>query len=163
MQIINCGRGVHVREVKGILAARQAVEELDRFSIEPAECLLLDPVGNHARHDVLGQSRRRGLLEHLAPTLTERVDAEGPDMVDIITNATRRAIRGNLQEKGWGRIPQLMIHRGKKREYISLFSLQEDPEPDRVYPYAAVLDAFRRNGRLLLPEHERKRLLRRAK
>jgi hypothetical protein len=87
----------------------------------------------------------------------------GLELVDIITNSTRRAIRGNLQEKGWGRIPRLMIHRGKKREYISLFSLQEDPEPDRVYPYATVLDVFRRNGRLLLPEHERKRLLRMAK
>jgi hypothetical protein len=53
----------------------------------------------------------------------------GLELVDIITNATRRALRGNLQQKGWGRIPQLMVHRGK-REYISLLSLQDDPEPD---------------------------------
>jgi hypothetical protein len=46
----------------------------------------------------------------------------GLELVDIITNAVRRALRGNLQQTGWGRIPQLMIHRGK-REYISLLSL----------------------------------------
>jgi len=86
----------------------------------------------------------------------------GLELVDIITNATRRALRGNLQQKGWGRIPQLMVHRGK-REYISLLSLQDDPEPDRVYPYAGVLSAFRRGGRLLLPAHERKKVLRSAK
>jgi hypothetical protein len=83
----------------------------------------------------------------------------GLELVDVITNATRRALRGNLQQKGWGRIPQLMVHRGK-REYISLLSLQDDPKPDRVYPYAEVLNAFQRNGRLLLPAHERKKLLR---
>jgi len=54
-----------------------------------------------------------------------------------------------------------MVHRGK-REYISLFSLQDDPEPDRVYPYAEVLNAFRRDGRLLLPAHGRKKVLRGA-
>jgi hypothetical protein len=86
----------------------------------------------------------------------------GLELVDIITNATRRALRDNLQKKGWGRIPQLMVHRGK-REYISLFSLQDDPEPDRVYPYAEVLNAFRRDGRLLLPAHERKKVLRTGK
>jgi hypothetical protein len=51
-----------------------------------------------------------------------------------------------------------MVHRGK-REYISLFSLQEDPEPDRVYPYAEVLDAFRRDGRLLLASKPRTRAM----
>jgi hypothetical protein len=75
----------------------------------------------------------------------------GLELVDIITNATRRAMRGNLQKKGWARIPRLMVHRGK-REYISLFSLQDDPEPNRVYSYAEVLNAFRRDGRLLLPK-----------
>jgi hypothetical protein len=88
--------------------------------------------------------------------------APGLELVDIITNATRRAIRGNLQQNGWGRIPQLMIHR-PKREYISFYSLQDDPEPGRVCPYLDVLNAFRRDGRLLLPAHERKKLLSRSK
>jgi len=83
----------------------------------------------------------------------------GLELVDIITNATRRALRGNLKQKGWGRIPQLMIHRGK-REYISLFSFQDDPEPERIFPYAEILDAFRHDGRLLLPKHEREKLAR---
>jgi hypothetical protein len=102
-----------------------------------------------------------GLVMRESFTFTSEATA-GLELVDIITNATRRALRGNLQQKGWGRIPQLMVHRGK-REYISLFSLQDDSEPDRVYPYAEVLNAFRRDGRLLLPAHERKKALRTGK
>lgn len=91
-------------------------------------------------------------------TFSSQAEA-GLELVDIITNATRRALRGNLQKKGWRRIPQLMVHRGK-REYISFYSFQDDPVTDRVYPYAEALQAFRCNGRLLLPAHERKRVLR---
>jgi hypothetical protein len=75
----------------------------------------------------------------------------GLEFVDIITNATRRAFRGHLQKQGWQRIPQLMVHR-PKRPYLSMLSLQDDSEPNRVYLYADVLEAFRHDGRLLLPK-----------
>jgi hypothetical protein len=84
----------------------------------------------------------------------------GLELVDIITNATRRAFRGNLEKQGWHRIPQLMVHRGKRRPYLSMLSLQDDPEPNRVYPYTDVLEAFRRDGRLLLPKGLREKVQR---
>jgi hypothetical protein len=83
---------------------------------------------------------------------TFAVDATpGLELVDIITNATRRAFRGHLQKQGWQRIPQLMVHR-PKRPYLSMLSLQDDTEPNRAYPYADVLEAFKHDGRLLLPK-----------
>jgi len=33
-------------------------------------------------------------------------------------------------------------------------SVEDDAEPDRAYPYLEVLNAFRRDGRLLLPAHD---------
>jgi len=93
-------------------------------------------------------------------SFTFAVDAaSGLELVDIITNATRRAFRGHLQKQGWQRIPQLMVHR-PKRHYLSMLSLQDDPEPNRVYPYADVLEAFRHDGRLLLPKGLRKKVQR---
>ena len=35
----------------------------------------------------------------------------GLELVDIVVNATRRALVGTLGEAGWSGIPQLMIHR----------------------------------------------------
>ena len=43
---------------------------------------LLDAVGDHSARDVLGQSRRRDGAERYTPALAERVDAEGPDMIE---------------------------------------------------------------------------------
>ena len=74
----------------------------------------------------------------------------GLELVDIITNATRRALVGNLQKSGWVRIPELMIHR-KGGHYISLHSLQDDPVLDRPFPYLKTLNAYGRNGRAMLP------------
>jgi hypothetical protein len=74
----------------------------------------------------------------------------GLELVDIITNATRRALVGNLQKQGWVRIPELMIHRGGG-QYISLHTLQDDPVPNRPYPYLKVLNAYGRNGRVMIP------------
>jgi hypothetical protein len=74
----------------------------------------------------------------------------GLEMVDIVTNATRRALMGNLQKSGWGRIPELMIHRkGKGSSYISVHALQ-DIRPQAL-PYARVLNAYGRGGRCMLP------------
>jgi hypothetical protein len=73
----------------------------------------------------------------------------GLELVDIATNATRRAIVGNLGNEGWVRIPELMIHRGT--QYISMHQLQDDPVPNRPYPYLEVLNAYSKNGRELIP------------
>lgn len=73
----------------------------------------------------------------------------GLELVDIVTNATRRALVNNLQKPGWVRIPELMIAKGD--QYISMHSFQEDPVPDRAYPYLQVLNAYGRNGRRMIP------------
>jgi hypothetical protein len=41
-----------------------------------------------------------------------------------------------------------------------MLSLQDDPERDRVYPYADVLATFRSGGRLLLPKGLREKVQR---
>jgi hypothetical protein len=73
----------------------------------------------------------------------------GLEMVDIVTNATRRALVNNLQKSGWLRIPELMIAKGK--QYISMHAFQDDPVPNRPYPYLNVLNAYGRNGRIMIP------------
>src|SRR5262245_11311506 len=63
--------------------ACQATEKLDRLAIESAKRLFLDPVGDHASHDILRQARRWVRSEHRPPALAKRVEAEGPDLVDL--------------------------------------------------------------------------------
>ncbi len=71
----------------------------------------------------------------------------GLEMVDILTNATRRALEGNLQIEGWGRIPQLMVH--ENQHYIQLVSPGDRTEA-RGLPYTKVLRHFRHFGRDLI-------------
>lgn len=74
----------------------------------------------------------------------------GLELIDILANATRRALNGNLQVNGWRNIPRTMIHRGT--HYINLLCLGEPP-PQRTYPYMKVLNHFRRNGKDMLIAH----------
>jgi hypothetical protein len=78
----------------------------------------------------------------------------GLELVDVVTNATRRALIGNLDKTGWRRIPELMIHRNENH-YITLHSLQEDPVHYRRFPYIKTLNAFGRGGRIMLPANLR--------
>lgn len=68
----------------------------------------------------------------------------GLELVDILTNATRRAFMGRLGIEGWKNIPRLMIHR--KGQYIRIISLGNVPENTRV-PYMPVVRHFRRHGK----------------
>jgi hypothetical protein len=85
----------------------------------------------------------------LSESLRFSTDPEpGLELVDILTNATRRALRGNLQSEGWREIPTIMIHR--KENNIHMLSLDETvPETVRV-PYGPVVKAFNRGARPLL-------------
>jgi hypothetical protein len=85
--------------------------------------------------------------------LTERFtfsasSTPGLELVDILTNATRRALIGNLQKPGWTRIPELMIHRGGG-SYITIHGLQDIAAP--ALPYKRVMNAYGRGGRNMLP------------
>jgi hypothetical protein len=79
--------------------------------------------------------------------------SRGLELVDIVTNATRRALSGHLQQSGWARIPELMIHRGN--HYISMVTLEDDPESNRKYPNWETLIAYGKGGRVMLPSHLR--------
>ncbi|TYL95954.1 hypothetical protein FXB40_13665 [Bradyrhizobium rifense] len=64
----------------------------------------------------------------------------GLELVDILTNATRRALRGNLQVEGWLEIPTIIVNRNPHN--IHLLSL-DDTVPETVkLPYGHIVKAF---------------------
>jgi hypothetical protein len=73
----------------------------------------------------------------------------GLELVDILVNATRRAMVGNLSFDGWKYIPHLMIH-VKSRQYISMIALGDGPTSAAGRPYAPVLRHFRHGGKSML-------------
>jgi hypothetical protein len=71
----------------------------------------------------------------------------GLELADIVVTATRRALTGNLQIRGWKEVPSLMIHR--PQQYIHLVKLHNRP----VRPHASyerALRRFTRSGRNML-------------
>lgn len=71
----------------------------------------------------------------------------GLELVDIVTNALRRAMVGNLGEAGWLPLRSLMIHRPDL--YVWPCSLlAEDKKLER--PYKRALNHFRQGGRNML-------------
>ena len=71
----------------------------------------------------------------------------GLEIVDILTNAVRRAMIGNLQFDGYRGLPSLMIHRGS--HYINLISLASE-NPRSSPSYMAVLNHFKHGGKNML-------------
>lgn len=73
----------------------------------------------------------------------------GLELVDILTNATRRALIGNLQPQGFAPIASLMIHR--TQHYIRVVSLGPEPEVRVRVPFGQVLHRyFTRGGRIMI-------------
>jgi hypothetical protein len=70
----------------------------------------------------------------------------GLELVDIVTNAVRRALRDSLRRDGWLPIRTLMIHR--REQYVQVISLARS---DLVLPPRAirVLGEFFKGGRNL--------------
>ena len=75
----------------------------------------------------------------------------GLELVDILVNATRRALNGNLQKLGWAKIPRLMIHRGQ--HYIRMLAMTKGESTARDRQYARVLQNFQNGGREMLLPH----------
>jgi hypothetical protein len=71
----------------------------------------------------------------------------GLELVDIVVNAVRRAMVGNLQLEGWRGLPGLMVHR--KSHYIRLVSLHEPKKLERL-GYENVLRHFMSGGRNMM-------------
>jgi hypothetical protein len=67
----------------------------------------------------------------------------GLELVDILTNGLRRALRGHLEPIGWLPIRSLMVHR--KQQYMEFVSLNGD-DSYRM-EYSPILHAFHSGGR----------------
>jgi hypothetical protein len=79
----------------------------------------------------------------------------GLELADIVTNATRRAFSGNLQERGWWNIPTIMIGRAESCN-VHLMAL-EDRNPPLPVPWGNVARHFANFGRrMVAPDRRRK-------
>jgi len=75
----------------------------------------------------------------------------GLEWIDVLTNAIRRALTDKLGMKGWGGIPQTMIHR--HQHYIEIARLDGFSRPLLNPPYADVINRFRTGGKSMLTNH----------
>jgi hypothetical protein len=78
----------------------------------------------------------------------------GLELVDILTNATRRALRGNLQPEGWREIPTIMVRR--KPQNIQILSLDKSVPETAKLPYGRVVKAFDIGARSMLTTKTRR-------
>jgi len=69
----------------------------------------------------------------------------GLELVDIVTNALRRGLIGNLGEAGWLPLRSLMIHRSDV--YVSAVSIFSDKNRKLALPLRRVMNRFREGGR----------------
>ncbi|MEN9856400.1 MAG: hypothetical protein RLZZ157_1526 [Pseudomonadota bacterium] len=77
----------------------------------------------------------------------------GLELVDILTNATRRALKGNLKQEGWQDIPKLMIARNTPYLKFSTFG---NSTRVKNLPYRRIVTGqFAKNGRPMLTTQSR--------
>jgi hypothetical protein len=70
----------------------------------------------------------------------------GLEFVDVLANATRRMLRGELQREGWINMHRLMIHR--TGTYIKFILLGPGPDVVQSADYAAIVnEGFRKDGK----------------
>jgi hypothetical protein len=74
----------------------------------------------------------------------------GLEMVDVLTNAIRRALSGHLAEAGWGGISKL-IPKLRERHTVHLVSFND--ARTKEVPYASVIKKLDRYSRPLLIDH----------
>lgn len=72
----------------------------------------------------------------------------GLELVDIVTNAARRALTGNLTKLGWEGLPGLMIHRNGP--YIGFMNLEGAAAIAQAPPYESVVRHFTNGGKNML-------------
>jgi hypothetical protein len=75
----------------------------------------------------------------------------GLEWADILTNAVRRALIGNLEIEGWSGIVKTMIHRNQ--HYIEFIRLDGVSKSLIDPPYKRVVDHFWHGGRPMLTKH----------
>jgi hypothetical protein len=72
----------------------------------------------------------------------------GLELVDIVSNALRRALIKNLDFQGWHELPRLMINR--RDGHCIRFIRLENEDESHHYPYGRVLRHFRQGGKSML-------------
>ncbi len=124
-----------------------AIAEGDYSHFERFRIRIPDYLAAHVSSgaDEFGIDVRKLITEHF------RFSGEaepGLEMVDILANAVRRAMVGNLRREGWQNIRDLMIHR--RTQCLRMVSLgRTEPVPDAL-PYIHVLRHFLQGGRNML-------------
>ena len=100
---------------------------------------------------VEADGERATSLKLLLKDLTFSAEVQyGLELVDIVTNAVRRALIGNLQKEGWQNIHRLMIHQNDV-PYISFVVFGEGADVIHVPAYSNVVhEGFSKDGRLML-------------
>jgi hypothetical protein len=80
---------------------------------------------------------------------------EGLEFVDVLSNAVRRALMGNLQKPGWKNIHRLMIHR--KEPYLKLIIFGDGKDVVKRTNYEKVLiDGFLNRGKPMMTPSSRR-------
>ena len=95
---------------------------------------------------------KRGLVADIRKIMTEDFRFSsgvetGLELVDILTNATRRALVGNVKIEGWGNIRRLMIHR--REQCLSVVAMGSIPVGYRP-AFTSVIRHFGGGGRSML-------------
>ena len=67
------------------------------------------------------------LHEHLS--VATAADCLGLRLVDVIANALRRSMNGNLQRAGWDGLAVLMVQSERRAQVINLIDLSTEPRP----------------------------------
>jgi hypothetical protein len=83
----------------------------------------------------------------------------GLELVDIVTNALRRALRGNIPEKTWIQLGRLLIRRTDLNVRAVTMSFDDEMT---FRPYARVVQKLALTGRDMLTAHHRRRLEQRS-
>jgi hypothetical protein len=91
------------------------------------------------------------LLRHV--TFSPKIDA-GLELVDILSNAMRRTLRGELDQVGWMNIRELMIDRNSSYIKFIIFGPGTDVELPAAYG-ATVNQGFRLGGRPMFTHRNR--------
>ena len=118
------------------------------------------PIGDYSHYDrfsMIGDDGEKGTdLKLLLKDIRFSAKAEvGLEFVDILTNAIRRTLTGNLQKDGWKNIHRLMVHRIET--YLQSILLSEGPDVVKRASYEKVVhDGFSRGGKsMLTPSNSR--------
>ena len=94
------------------------------------------------------------MVESVRESPLHQRNAPPVELVDILSNAVRRTLRGELDQLGWSNVRKLMIDRNST--FIKFFIFGPGPDPVLPATYAlAVNSGFRSGGKPMLTRRNR--------